>query len=71
MPRVSSKRQITLPVSQCEVLGISPGDEVETFVADGRLTIVKKAKGAAAGLLRHVQGNPDVTDEESRQSALQ
>ena len=25
MPKVSAKRQITLPVSQCEALGIEPG----------------------------------------------
>ena len=40
MPKVSSKRQITLPISQCVALGIEPGDEVESFVAYGQLTIV-------------------------------
>jgi bifunctional DNA-binding transcriptional regulator/antitoxin component of YhaV-PrlF toxin-antitoxin module len=71
MPKVSAKRQITLPVSQCVALGIEPGDEVESFVADGQLTIVKKKQGAAKGILKHVQGNPAVTDEESLESALQ
>ena len=47
MPEVSSKRQITLPSKQCEVLGIDPGDEVEVFIADGRLTVAKKRHGAA------------------------
>lgn len=70
MPRVSSKRQITLPINQCEALGIEPGDEVESFVADGQLTIIKKVRGAAKGLLREVQANPAVTDEESLESAL-
>jgi len=70
MPRVSAKRQITLPVSQCESLGIKPGDEVESFVAHGQLTIVKKKQGAARGLLKHVDGNPTMTDEESLESAL-
>ncbi len=70
MPRVSSKRQITLPINQCEVLGIEPGDEVESFVADGQLTIIKKVKGAAKGLLSTVQANPAMTDEESLESAL-
>lgn len=46
MPKVSSKRQITLPARQCDQLGIKPGDDVETFVADGRLTIVRKVEGA-------------------------
>jgi bifunctional DNA-binding transcriptional regulator/antitoxin component of YhaV-PrlF toxin-antitoxin module len=70
MPKVSAKRQITLPVSQCVALGIEPGDEVESFVAHGQLTIVKKKQGAAKGILKHVQGNPAVTDEESLESAL-
>ncbi len=71
MPKVSAKRQITLPISQCQALGIEPGDEVESFVADGKLTIIKKLKGAAHGMLKHVHSDESMTDEESRQSALQ
>jgi len=71
MPKVSAKRQITLPINQCEALGIQPGDEVESFVANGQLTIVKKKQGAARGVLKHVHGNPTITDEESLESALQ
>jgi AbrB family looped-hinge helix DNA binding protein len=70
MPIVSAKRQITLPVSQCEALGIEPGDEVESFVANGHITIIKKRKGAAKGLLKGIKIDKSVTDEESRQSAL-
>ncbi|MEN8180231.1 MAG: AbrB/MazE/SpoVT family DNA-binding domain-containing protein [Pseudomonadota bacterium] len=70
MPKVSAKRQITLPIEQCQALGIEPGDEVESFVADGQLTIVKKVAGAAKGILRHVQPVRSMTDEESRQSAI-
>ena len=71
MPKVSAKRQITLPVAQCEALGIKPGDEVESFIADGVLTIVKKRKGAAKGILEGVAADRALTDEESLQSALQ
>ncbi len=71
MPKVSAKRQITLPVSHCETLGIKPGDEVECFIALGQLTIVTKKQGIAKGVLKHVQGDPSMTDEESRQSSLQ
>ena len=70
MPKVSRKRQITLPASQCDQLGIRPGDYIETFVADGRLTIVRKVEGAAQNLLRHVKGGPSVTDQESLEDAL-
>ena len=70
MPKVSSKRQITLPAAQCESLGIQPGDEVAIFIANGQLTNVKKKKGAAKGMLKHAKGDSTVSDEESLQSAL-
>ena len=54
-----------------QALGIEPGDDVEIFVADGQLTVIKKLKGAAKGMLRHVQSVGSMTDEESRQSAIQ
>lgn len=68
MPKVSAKRQITLPVNQCNALGISPGDEVEIFIADEQLTIIKKVKGAAKGLLKGSKPESSITDEQSRQS---
>ncbi|MYA09192.1 MAG: AbrB/MazE/SpoVT family DNA-binding domain-containing protein [Holophagales bacterium] len=70
MPRVSAKRQITLPIAQCREAGIEPGDEYRCFVADGRITIVRKEAGAAKGCLRHVTGDPAMSDDESLQSAL-
>ncbi len=70
MPRVSAKRQITLPIEQCREVGIGPGDEYRSFVADGRITIVRKTPGAARGFLRHVTGDPAVSDDESLQDEL-
>ncbi|MDE2690967.1 MAG: AbrB/MazE/SpoVT family DNA-binding domain-containing protein [Acidobacteriota bacterium] len=70
MPRVSAKRQITLPIAQCREAGIEPGDEYRCFVADGRITIVRKEAGAAKGFLRHVIGDAALSDDESLQSAL-
>ena len=70
MPRVSAKRQITLPIDQCREAGIGPGDEYRTFVADGRITIVRKTAGAAKGYLSHIVGEPGVSDEESLRDAL-
>ena len=71
MPKVSAKRQITIPIDQCQVLGIEPGDEVESFVVDGQLILVKKVAGAAQGLLSHVQPINSMTDEESMESVIQ
>ncbi len=70
MPKVSSKRQITLPAIQCKELGIEPGDEVECFVANGQITIVKKLKGAARGILKRAKADTSMTDAESLQSTL-
>lgn len=70
MPKVSAKRQITLPVSQCKALGIRPGDEVEIFIANEQLTIIKKFRGAASGLLKDTTPKSSMTDEASRQSEV-
>ena len=69
MPKVSSKRQITLPIEQCRALDIEPGDVVETFVYNGQITIVKKERGSAAGRLKHLRP-ADMSDEQSRQDAI-
>ena len=57
MPRMSAGRQITLPADQCSEVGLEPGDEYRSFVADGRITIVPVAAGAARGMLRHIAGD--------------
>ena len=71
MPKVSAKRQITLPADQCRLAGIEPGDECRSFVADGRITIVRQEPGSAWGCLAHLEGDPTVSDEASRQDALE
>ena len=70
MPRVSAKRQITLPVDQCREVGIGPGDLFRSFVADGRITIVPMVPGAARGCLAHLHGDASLSDEDSLRSAL-
>jgi bifunctional DNA-binding transcriptional regulator/antitoxin component of YhaV-PrlF toxin-antitoxin module len=71
MPKVSSKRQITLPVDQCRLAGIEPGDEYESFVDnEGHITIIKKMAGAAKGILKGISVDRRVSDEASRQSSL-
>ncbi len=70
MAKLSSKRQITLPVEHCLELGIEPGDELEFFVANGQLTAIKKSPEAAKGILSDLKGDNAMTDEQSRQSAL-
>jgi bifunctional DNA-binding transcriptional regulator/antitoxin component of YhaV-PrlF toxin-antitoxin module len=68
MPKVSSKRQITLPVAGCDELGINPGDEVEILRHGNQFNIIKKQVGSAAGVLKGTKRNKAVSDEQSRQS---
>lgn len=71
MAKLSSKRQITIPVDQCEFAGIKPGDDLEIFsVNEGQITFFKKTKGAAKGLLKNIKSKSRMTDEQSRQSAI-
>ncbi|MCY3554282.1 MAG: AbrB family transcriptional regulator [Gemmatimonadetes bacterium] len=71
MPKISANRQITLPAEQCRLVGIKPCDECRSFVADGRITIVRQEPGSAWGCLAHLEGDPTVLEEESRQDAIE
>lgn len=68
MPKVSSKRQITLPVAYCEELDIEPGDEVEIFRYGNQFNIIKKEMGAAAGVFKGVKVNKKVSERDSLES---
>lgn len=71
MPKVSSKRQITLPVDQCRLAGIEPGDEYESYVDnDGHITIIKKVSGAARGILKGISVDRQLSEDDSRQSSI-
>ena len=71
MPKVSAKRQITLPIDQCRVAGIEPGDEYASFVdSDGHITIIKKVPGAAKGVLKGLKANSKLSDQDSLQSSM-
>jgi len=70
MSKLSAKRQITLPAEQCRELGIEPGDDLQCFVANGQLTLIKKGKGRAHGLLKNVKGDKRFSDKESRDSGM-
>jgi AbrB family looped-hinge helix DNA binding protein len=67
MPKVSAKRQITLPASGCEELDIHAGDEVEILRHGNQFNIIKKEIGAAAGLLKGMKVDNSVSDEQSLQ----
>ena len=68
MPRVSAKRQITLPAADCEELGIEPGDEVAIFRYGDQINIIKRKTGSAAGLLKGAKVQKSISDRQSRES---
>ncbi len=71
MSKVSSKRQITLPKDQCAFAGISPRDEIVSFVDhNGTIFIVKKTAGAAKGILKGIKVDSGMSDYESLMSSL-
>ena len=70
MLKVSAKRQLTLPANQCRLAGIEPGDECRSFVAKGRITLVRQQSGSAWGCLAHLRADKAVSDEQSRQDAI-
>ena len=71
MPKISAKRQFTLPAHQCRLAGIEPGDECRSFVAGGRITIVRQQPGSAWGCLAHLSADETVSEEQSRQDAYE
>jgi len=70
MPKVSAKRQITIPIDLCAEARIHPGDEIDTFIYNGQITIVKKEQGAAKGILSNVKINKRLSDEQSLHNSL-
>ena len=70
MPVLSPKRQITLPKELCDRLSVNPGDDLDFVEHEGRITIIKKRKGASAGVLKHLKSNVRLSDDESLQSTL-
>ncbi len=65
MPLLSLKRQITIPKDVCDRLHVQPGDEVDIFDHEGRVTLIKKRKGASRGVLKHLKTEHRYSDEES------
>ncbi len=65
MATVSTKRQITIPIDQCREANIQPGDQIDTYIYNGQITIIKKEQGAAKGILAGVKIDKRMTDRES------
>lgn len=51
MPKLTAKRQVTLPQAICEKLGLEPGDTIQVFERDGVAHLVKMTDQPLTGLL--------------------
>ena len=71
MHKVSTKRQVTIPKELCEKADIRPGDLVEIFEHEGRVTVIKKQPGMSSGVLKHLKGDSAMTDEDSLADTLE
>ena len=67
---VRTKRQVTLPRSICEQLGVQPGDRLE-LVLEGDALVARPKKGAALEALREIREafeRSGVTEEELQET---
>ena len=71
MPKLSVNRRITLPASQCREVGLEPGDDYQSFVADGCIIVVGQRPGSAWGYLSHIKVDTTVSEPQSRQDAIE
>jgi AbrB family looped-hinge helix DNA binding protein len=71
MPILSPKRQVTLPKELCDRLQVGPGDLLEFLEHNGRITILKRATGSSAAVMKHLKADARFSDEESLRDALE
>jgi AbrB family looped-hinge helix DNA binding protein len=71
MSILSPKRQVTLPKELCDRLRVGPGDQLEFLEHNGRITILKKARGSSAAVLKHLAADARFSDEESMRDTLE
>jgi hypothetical protein len=60
-----------LPKELCDQIGVHPGDEVDILEYGGQITVLKKVKGASAGILLGRKIHAHVTEKDSLQSELE
>jgi AbrB family looped-hinge helix DNA binding protein len=54
MHKVTTKRQVTLPLAVCNAMALKPGDYVEVFARDGVAHIVKINSDSLAGKFNYL-----------------
>lgn len=67
MPVLSMRRQVTIPKKLCDRLNLHPGDVLDIFEQDGRITLIKKKKDASAVVLKHLGETHCNSDDEGKE----
>jgi AbrB family looped-hinge helix DNA binding protein len=70
MPKLTGKRQVTVPQSVCEAMGLKPGDYVEIFEHNGVAHIVKMNNKSLAGQFAHLAKGNKIPSPGSLKKAL-
>jgi hypothetical protein len=56
--------------SSSDRLDVTHGDRLQILEHEGRITILKRSKGASRGVLSHIKINRGVSDSESRDDSM-
>jgi hypothetical protein len=59
-----------LPKKPADRLDVMPGDDLQILEHEGRITILKRVKGASRGVLSHIKIGRTVSDSASRDDAM-
>jgi bifunctional DNA-binding transcriptional regulator/antitoxin component of YhaV-PrlF toxin-antitoxin module len=63
--------RFNLPIEQCKLAGIEPGDDYGSYVDnEGHITIVRKAVNAAKGILKNIGADKRFSDHQSLESSI-
>lgn len=57
MPKLTSKRQVTIPQAICAKLGFEPGDTLRIYERDGVAHLVKMSSESLSGSVVYPQEN--------------
>ncbi|WP_422450369.1 MULTISPECIES: AbrB/MazE/SpoVT family DNA-binding domain-containing protein [unclassified Endozoicomonas] len=70
MPKLTTKRQVTIPQAICEKLGLEPGDRIQVFERDGVAHLVKMTDQPLVGTLSNCHNAVPDMDRAHLKSAI-
>ena len=71
MHKLTRKRQVTIPKSVCNQLGLEPGNMVEIFARDGVAHLVRMSDKSLAGRFSNLVGEKTIPPEKRYETGNQ